>query len=101
MKLQNDFATFKDFMRTHFGGLEVSQESPLSEDIEHARIDRHLRIPSIDQFDRTTDLLELFLESFVNDVELRSAMMADLRVTMAADLCAAKFRDPVCVSKAT
>ena len=54
-KLQSDFAVFKDFMRTQTGGVELPSESPLSEDIENAKIDRHLKIPSIDQFDGSTD----------------------------------------------
>ena len=54
-KLQDDVALCKNFIRTHSTGLEVSHESPLSEDIESSKIDRRLKVPPIEQFDGSSD----------------------------------------------
>lgn len=65
VKLRRDLAMCKDLMRTHCG-LEVPNESPLSEDIENAKIDRRLKIPSIEPFDGTTNPLD-----FINVIDGR------------------------------
>ena len=61
-KLQNDIALCKDFIRTQ-SGAEIPSESPLSEDLEGAKINRRLKIPPINQFDGSTDPSD-FLNTF-------------------------------------
>lgn len=54
-KLKDDIALVKSFIRTQSGGLETPLESPLSEEIEHAKINRDLKVPPIELFDGSSD----------------------------------------------
>ena len=53
-KLKREVAQLRDQVRTGSGSLDVSSESPLSEEIENYMLDKHLKIPTIGQFDGTT-----------------------------------------------
>lgn len=48
---EDDVLMFKDFIKTHSGETDVSLKSPLSKRIERAKINKDLKVPSIDQFD--------------------------------------------------
>lgn len=53
-KIREDLEACRTFIRNQ-AGQEISSESPLSRDIEIARIDRTLKMPSLDHFDGTSD----------------------------------------------
>ena len=65
----------KELLKTRSGGLEVPGDSPLSEDIENAKIDRHLKIPSIEQFDGTIDLMD-----FINMFDARMSFFGNAEI---------------------
>ena len=62
-KIQDDLAVCKDYVRNQNGGFETLNDSPLTEDIENAPVDRHLKFPPMDHFDGTTDPAD-FLNTF-------------------------------------
>ena len=72
------------------GSQEISEDavwrlpgdSPLSEDIEIAKIDRHLKIPSIEQFDGTTDPLD-----FINMFDARMSFFGHAEIARCCFYC--------------
>ena len=65
----------KKLVKTRSGGLEVPGDSPLSEDIENAKIDMHLKIPSIEQFDGTIDPVD-----FINMFDARMSFFGNAEI---------------------
>ncbi|XP_017224785.1 uncharacterized protein LOC108201008 [Daucus carota subsp. sativus] len=69
-KIQDDLAVCKDYVRNQAGGLETLNDSPLTEDIENAPVDRHLKFPPMDHFDGTSDPAD-FLNTFDGRMSLQ------------------------------
>lgn len=53
-RMHDEMAQMRDYMRTQ-SGFEAPIESPLARNIEVAKIDRTLKTPSLDHFDRSSD----------------------------------------------
>lgn len=70
IKLQQDIAICKDFIRTQ-SWLELSVESPLLEEIQWTIIDRYVKMLSINQFNDSTDpndFLLFFLVAWLSTI---------------------------------
>ena len=63
VKLRAEMAALRELVKAQSGGVETAAIIPLSEDIENAKVDMNLKIPSIELFDGTTDPLD-FLNMF-------------------------------------
>lgn len=53
-KIKSELARLRNQIKTGSGGTEAPSESPLSEEIESYKLDKHQKIPSIGQFDGST-----------------------------------------------
>ena len=69
-RIQDDLAVCKDYVRNQAGGFDTLNDSPLTEDIENAPVDRHLKFPPMDHFDGTTDPAD-FLNTFDGRMSLQ------------------------------
>lgn len=74
-RMQDDMAQLRDHVRAQ-SGFDVVSESPLTRAVETARIDRTLKIPSIDQFDGSSDP-----SGFLNTFDGRMALYGHSEIT--------------------